>query len=264
MTVAPHTLSVAGVGTVRLTIDDRGEGRTVLLLHGGAGPQSVAGFADLLATTREARVITPTHPGFGGTSRPDGLSSIAGLAALYAELIVHLDLSGVIVVGNSIGGWIAAELALLTPSQIGRLVLVNAVGIDVPGHPVADISSLSLDEVMNLSYYDPEPFRVDPSTMPEAARAALAGNRTALAVYAGSSMTHAGLAPRLGEITVPALVVWGEADQIVDPDYGRAYAAAVPGAAFRLLPKTGHVPQIETPSQLLDVVWEFADSDATF
>jgi pimeloyl-ACP methyl ester carboxylesterase len=68
------------------------------------------------------------------------------------------------------------------------------------------------------------------------------------------------LRDRLSAITVPTLVLWGEADQVVDPDYGRAYAAAIPGARFHLLTRTGHLPQIETPDQLLDQVWAFLDT----
>ena len=81
------------------------------------------------------------------------------------------------------------------------------------------------------------------------------GNRASLAVYAGTTFADPTLACCcLGGVTVPALVVWGEADRIVDPDYGRAYAAAIPGARFRLLAATGHLPQIETPGQLLEAI----------
>lgn len=258
MTLTTHTLTVAEVGPVDVTIDERGEGRPFLLLHGGAGPQSVMGFADLLVTKHAARVITPTHPGFGGTTRPEALDSVAGLAGLYADLLRQYGLADVTVVGNSIGGWIAAELALLGPPQLGRLVLVDAAGIEVPGHPVADPFSLTMDEVLERSFHDPEPFRVDPATLNEAAQAVMAGNRAALAVYGGSAMSDLSLAPRLQRTSVPTLVVWGDADRIVDPDYGRAYAAAIPGAVFQLLTGTGHVPQLETPDQLLEPVWEFA------
>ena len=94
------------------------------------------------------------------------------------------------------------------------------------------------------------------------AQEVMAGNRAALAVYGGQSMVDPTLAARLAGIKVPTLVLWGEADRIADADYGRAFAAAIPGAEFRLLAKTGHVPQIETPHQLLSALWEFADRHA--
>jgi pimeloyl-ACP methyl ester carboxylesterase len=65
---------------------------------------------------------------------------------------------------------------------------------------------------------------------------------------------------RLGRVTIPALVVWGESDGVVDPDYGRAYAQSFPHARFELIPEAGHVPQIEQPERLLKLVWEFADT----
>jgi pimeloyl-ACP methyl ester carboxylesterase len=245
------------IGSVPVTITDRGSGRTFLLLHGGAGPQSVTGFADQFAKTEPARVITPVHPGFAGTPRPNTVDSVRELAALYVGLLDELDLTDVTVIGNSIGGWITAEMALLGSPRISGAVLVDAAGIEVPGHPVADFFSLTLEEVAKYSYHDPDSFRIDPSTMPPDQLAAMAGNREALAVYGGTAMTDPSLAPRLAGITVPTLVIWGESDQIVDPDYGRAYAAAIPGAQFQLLPETGHVPQIETPAQLMHAIWDF-------
>jgi pimeloyl-ACP methyl ester carboxylesterase len=245
-------LDVAGIGRVELTVEEQGEGQTYLVLHGGAGPQSVAAFTQLLAETGRNRVIAPTHPGFGGTPRPDELNSVAGLAALYVCLLDDLNLEGVTVVGNSVGGWIAAEMALANSGRISALVLLDAVGIDVDGHRVADVSGLSLPEIQALSFHEPSPFRVDPASIPDAQKAIMAANGAALAVYAGSpAMADPTLLGRLGEITVPTLVLWGESDQIVDSDYGRAYAVAIRGARFELLPATGHVPQMETPDLVL-------------
>jgi pimeloyl-ACP methyl ester carboxylesterase len=257
-TTATLTVTVDGIGAVPVTYGDRGAGPVFLLLHGGAGPQSVTGFADQLAEAGPARVITPVHPGFAGTARPAGLDSVAGLARLYATLLDGLGLADFTVIGNSVGGWIAADMAVISSPRITGVVLVDACGIEVPGHPVADFFSLTLDQVAELSYHDPDPFRIDPAAMSAEQRAAMAGNREALAVYGGTAMADPGLRARLGQVSVPTLVVWGDSDRIVDPDYGRAYAAAIPGARFRLLPATGHVPQIETPAQLLGAILDFA------
>jgi pimeloyl-ACP methyl ester carboxylesterase len=254
-----YTLDAGVAGPVSVTVTERGAGRPVLLLHGGGGPQTVTGFADLLASSRDARVIVPTHPGFAGTVRPDALASIGGLAALYGALLDELDLTDVTVVGNSVGGWIAAEMAVAKSPRIGRVILVDAVGIEVPGHPVADFFSLTLDQVSQLSYHDPEKFGIKLDALPPAVLAAMPGNRASLAVYAGTTF-GGDLAGRLGGITIPALVLWGDADRIADPDYGRAYAAAIPGARFELLKATGHLPQIETPDQLLEAIWAFTDA----
>jgi len=150
-------LNVAEIGPVELTVEERGDGRPFFVLHGGAGPQSVAAFAQLLAKKGHNRVFTPIHPGFGGTPRPDGLNSVAGLAALYVGLLDDLELEDVTVIGNSVGGWITAEMALRDSPRISGIVLLDAVGIEVDGHPVADVSGLAVPEIQALSFHDPTP-----------------------------------------------------------------------------------------------------------
>lgn len=243
-----------------VTFSDRGTGRSVLLLHGGGGPATVEPWAARLAASRAARVVTPVHPGFNGTPRPASLTSVGGLAALYVDLLERLDLRDVTVVGNSVGGWIAAEMAVLAPGRAGRYVIVDGVGVQVPGHPLADFFSLTPDQVATLSYADPAAHFTHPDKLPPAVREAMPGNRAALASYAGRAMSDATLKGRLRSITDPTLVVWGQADRICSPGYGRAFAEAVPGAAYALVAGAGHLPQIEQPEQLIDLVWNFATS----
>jgi pimeloyl-ACP methyl ester carboxylesterase len=239
--------------------EDLGAGRTFLLLHGGAGPVSFLPFAARLAREWPARVLTPTHPGWNGTPRPSDVSTVRDLARVHVALLDRLDVSDVIVVGNSIGAWVAAEIALLSSPRVSGIVIVNGVGIDVPGHPVADFFSLSLDELTDLSYADPDRFRPDPSTFSAAQRAAMAGNREAIALYAGRTMTDPTLAARLSTVDVPTTVRLGQADRVVDADYGRAYAAAIPGASYVPLEGTGHLPQLESPERTIDALREFAE-----
>jgi pimeloyl-ACP methyl ester carboxylesterase len=251
MTSRPtYQLSVPGVGPVDLSVTEYGSGPSVLLLHGGAGPQSMTGFAELLAAEGN-RVIVPVHPGFGGTDRPDGLVGVAALAQLYLALLDELDVADVTVIGNSIGGWLTGEIATLHSPRVSRIVLIDPVGISVPGHPMADMSGLTMDQIMALVFHNPEPFTVDPASLPPAAQAIAAGNQAAMGAYAGATMADPGLLERLGTVDVPALVLWGESDGLVDADYGRAYAGAIPGARFILLPETGHSPQLETPDLVL-------------
>jgi pimeloyl-ACP methyl ester carboxylesterase len=257
---ATRTVTLPGTGPVEVTVSEYGDGRPFLLLHGGGGPDTVTGFGELLAKTHGVRVVVPVHPGFGGTARPGALASIGDLAALYVALIDQLELEGATLVGNSVGGWIAAEMALLGSPRVSAAILVDAVGIEVPGHPIADFFSLTMDEVFTLSFHNPGPFRVDPAALPPAAQAVAAGNRAALAVYAGTAMSDPTLAGRLGHLDLPTLVLWGDSDQIVDPGYGRGYAAAIPVARFQLLKDTGHMPQLETPDQLMNAIWDRAGS----
>ncbi|OLZ74748.1 alpha/beta hydrolase [Streptomyces sp. IMTB 2501] len=263
MTNTVHTLAL-GSGHLDVTVEDQGHGRPFLLLHGGGGPQTVVPFAGLLADERPARVVTPVHPGFNGTARPDWLIDVPTLARAYGHLLDTLGLTDVTVVGNSIGGWIATEMALLGSDRISGVALVNAVGIRVPGHQLADVSSLTPAELSALAYHDPAKFAIDPSTLPEAARAAMAANSATLQVYSGPhGMEDPTLRERLAKVTHPALVVWGESDQVVDTDYGRAYAAALPDSRFELLHRSGHLPQLETPAELLDLIWEFTETQIT-
>jgi pimeloyl-ACP methyl ester carboxylesterase len=253
-TMTTYQLPYGGSGKVDLVVDDRGRGQPFLLLHGGAGPMSMARFAGMLAARGNVRVITPTHPGFARTTRPDDLKSIKGLAQIYAALLDRLGVSDVTVVGNSVGSWIAVELALLGSPRVSGVVLTGAVGVDIPDHPIPDASKFTLDELMSRSYHNPKPFRIDPATMTDDQRAAFAANRAALGVYA-PQMTDPTLAGRLAKVAVPVLVISGESDRIVVPEYGRAYAASIPGAKFVVLPGTGHLPQIETPELLIETIW---------
>ena len=260
------TIDLSGIGPVALTVEEREDGQPYLVLHGGAGPRSVAAFTEMLAEQSGSRVLAPTHPGFDGTPRPDGLNSVATLAALYSGLLDDLGLEDVTVIGNSVGGWIAAEMALSGSPRITSLVLLDAVGIEMEGHHVADVSGLSVPEIQALSFHDAAPFRVDPSTLPDAQKAVLAGNGAALAVYSGSrAMADPTLLDRLSAITVPTLVLWGDSDQIVDLAYGQSYAAAIPQARFEVLPATGHLPQMETPELVVQAIRDWSRTpDAGF
>lgn len=241
-----------------ITFEEYGDGAPFLLLHGGAGPQSVTGFAQRLAGEGLGRVIVPVHPGFGGTPRPGWLASIGGLAECYTALLEALDLRDVTVIGNSIGGWIAAEMALLGSQRASRFILADAVGIVVAGQPIADVFQLSFEQLARLSYHNPDAFRINPAAMSDAQKAVMAANRQALAIYGGQPCTgDPGLVARLGGVRTPTLVLWGASDGVVTPDYGRAFAAAIPGARFELIADAGHLPHLETPGQVVSAIRDF-------
>ncbi|MFI6170693.1 alpha/beta fold hydrolase [Nocardia sp. NPDC051052] len=255
-------IELPGFGSVAVRLTERGAGRPILLLHGGAGSISVADFADRFAAERHARVLTPTHPGFDGTERPESLTTIGELAAVYAALLETLDLTDVTVVGNSVGGWIAAELALLHPDRVTSVVLVDAVGIEVPEHPIIDFFALDISRIADYSYADPDAYRIDPAQLSPAVLRVMAANRGALQVY-GGSMVDPTLHGRLPGITLPTLVIWGDADRVTEPENGRAFADAIPNARFVVMKDTGHLPQIESPAELIQLLWDFAETYAT-
>ena len=238
--------------TVTVALSDQGQGRAFLLLHGGAGPGSIAGLAAALAAG--ARVIAPTHPGFNGESRPQDFASVRDLARAYLDLVERLELDQVIVVGNSVGGWIAAEMALLAPARLAGIALLNAVGID---GDIVNPLTLAPAERAAKAFYDPQRYSLAPAT-PEAA-ALMAANHAALGAYAGQPFMHdPTLQARLAQLALPALVVWGVSDGIVDVAYGRRLCASMPGARFAPVEQAGHFPHIEQLPQVLAMIEDFS------
>ena len=145
--------------TLSVAFTDQGKGRPYLVLHGGAGPASMAGLAAALSKT--SRVIVPTHPGFNGEPRPDWFTRIDDLALAYLALIERLDLSSAVLVGNSLGGWISAVMALHRSPRIAGIVVLDAVGIDTgsPDKKIVDPMSVA-----------PQSGRLSPFTIPNVSR----------------------------------------------------------------------------------------------
>src|SRR5258706_1986015 len=257
---SPRTRSESFAHGLTVRFNEQGSGRPMLLLHGGGGPQTMFGLASALS--RRAHVLTPTHPGFAGEPRPEWFDSIDDLAFVYLDLFERLDLRDVLVIGSSMGGWIASAMALRdTTRLLSSLVLVDVGGIQGDGDPIADVSSLTLDQLSVLSFHNLAAIRVDPATVTPEQAEARAANFRALYVYdQGQGMGDRKLRRRLGRVRIPVLVVWGESDRVIDPEYGRAYAQAFPDARFQLIPEAGHLPQIEQPERLLTLVCELADS----
>jgi pimeloyl-ACP methyl ester carboxylesterase len=244
-----RTTTVA-TGTVEVTLEDHDRTRPFLVLHGGGGVPTVSGFAGLLAERTHSRVLVPTHPGFGGTTRPAELATPRDLAAAYGALLDRLELSDVTVIGSSFGGWVAAEMALLGSPRLSGAVIVDGIGIEVEGHPMASVRDLAPAELAQLSFHDP----AKAPRPPAGAGTGPSPDVAALISYAGPAMSDPGLITRLAGMDVPVHVIWGESDGIVDRHYGKAYADAIPTAAFTALPRSGHLPSVETPEELLGAI----------
>jgi pimeloyl-ACP methyl ester carboxylesterase len=233
--------------------------RTALVLHGGGGPQTVAPIVGHLADTMHA--LAPTHPGWDGTTRPDSIASVADLAHAYLARLVDHGEQDVVVVGSSIGGWIALEMAVQAAADeryagvLGGLVVIDGVGVVVDGEPIADFFALDARGLAEVAWHDPERGYRDPAGFTDQQRAVLQANGRTMAAVAGAAMSDPGLAGRLGAVAVPTLVVWGASDRVVTPAYGRAVADAVPGAQFAVVPAAGHLPHLEAP----DATWAVVD-----
>lgn len=211
---------------VALTVRQAGSGDPVLLLHGSGGPGTVSLLVDHLAEDR--RVLAPIHPGWGGTLPPENPSGVAGLARTYLDLLSRQELRGVTVAGVSFGGWVAAEMvAADREHRVGRLVLIDALGPQIPGHRLAT-----------------------PTTLPPA-------NLAALQSYTAGALEDPTLLERLSALTIPTLVMWGENDPVIDVEFGRSYASALPGARFEVVPGAGHVPMRDAPSATFAILDAF-------
>jgi pimeloyl-ACP methyl ester carboxylesterase len=256
MTARTRTVIPKGLGEVEVSLEEYGKGQPFLLLHGGGGPDTVNRFGAQFADSHPARVLAPVHPGFALTPRPHELDSMKKLAALYLSLIEDLGIDDVTVIGNSIGGWITVELGLLASPRVSGIVLIDAVGIEVPGHPVADFFTMSYEDFLQRAFHNPDQFRVDPSSLPEQAQAAMAANREALVIYTGRQMSDPDLAQRLGTLEIPTLVLWGEGDKVAEPEYGRAYAARIPKSRFQIISGAGHLPQLEQSAETGTAIWD--------
>jgi pimeloyl-ACP methyl ester carboxylesterase len=237
---------INGIG---VELIERGRGPTVLFLHPEIGLDPQCAFLDELA--QSVRVIAPSHPGFGGSDQPPSFSTVDDLAYFYLDLLDALALDGVTMVGVSLGGWIAAEIAVKSTERISALVLANPVGIKVGNREtrdIVDIFALTEQEFDELAYFDPSIASRDYKTMAEADVRTAARNREATARYAWSPYMHdPKLEDRLHRIRIPTLVLWGTADRIVSQDYGRAFCTAIPGARFEPIERAGHFPHIEQP-----------------
>jgi pimeloyl-ACP methyl ester carboxylesterase len=237
----------------------RGAGRPILLLHGFQTIDPGARFLDLLA--RHGGIIAPSSPGFDRSPRPKDFDTVYDLVHLYLELVDTLSPEKVTLIGFSFGGWLAAEVGAACSDRLRKLVLVDPVGIKVSGPDTPDILDIfnrSPDEVRQASWHDPGRFAPDFNAMSDEALTIYARNREALCLYAWHPYMYNPQLPRwLGRIKAPTLLLWGESDRVVTPDYGHAYSRLIPGSRFELIERAGHHPEIEQPEVFVEWVSRF-------
>src|SRR2546429_432321 len=172
--------SMVMVSGVSVDVIDRGRGRPLLFLHPGIGIERNAPVLDALA--RSARVIAPSHPGFGRSELPKWMTTVDDLAYFYLDFLDALDLRDVTLVGVSLGGWIAAAIAVKSAERLSRLVLANPIGIKVADREtrdIVDIFAITEPEFNALAYCDPKVAERDYAAMPDADVIVAARNREA-------------------------------------------------------------------------------------
>ena len=244
---------------IEVDVVRKGSGQPLLMLHGGGGPLANLPFADKLAEKFE--IIAPTHPGFGGTKLPDHFNRVDDLVFLYMDLLDTLDLKDVVLMGFSMGGWTATEMATMNTSRLSKLILVDSVGVKVGGRydrDIQDVFALPGEKLAEIMFHDPS-LAPRPADIPDEQLQIMAANRTALGVYTWEPYMHNPKLPRrLHRIDVPTHFIWGASDGLVTVDYGKAFCGMINGATMTVIDKAGHSPQIEQPDAFVDAVVKFA------
>ena len=247
------------VNGTRIDVIEKGSGRQILFLHAENGIELARAAIDELA--KSARVIAPTHPGYGRSELPKGMRTVDDLSYFYLDLLDQLDLHDLTVVGVGLGGWIAAEIAVKNTTRLARLVMANAVGIKVGDREtrdIVDIFALTEPEYVAIAYSDPEAGKRDYKALPDGEVLAAARAREATARFAWNPYFHnPRLKSRLHRIRIPTLFLWGMQDRMLSEAYGRAYCGMIHNARFEPIDRAGHFPDHEQPKVFAEKVLAF-------
>lgn len=268
MTTRSRLLAL-GAGRPTIEVLEAGDGIPLLFLHGAGGVPAWDGVLPLLA--RSFHVYAPLLPGFGQSTGLEYLEDQLDLFLHGFDVIDALQLQRPFVLGESMGGWIAAEMAALRPDKVGRLALAAPVGLWRDEAPVVDMFGMMGHEMVPFLFHD--------TTCP-AAQAMLAlsqlvsdkDDRSAeqvetLIAMARGARTAAkflfpipenGLERRLWRIHAPTLIVWGTHDRFVAPSYADLFAARISGAQVVKVPKAGHLIGLEQPDAYAEAVVRWA------
>jgi pimeloyl-ACP methyl ester carboxylesterase len=236
-----------------------GDGPPLLFLH-SAGGGAWRPFHDELAARFE--VFAPEHPGWGASDDLPELDTALDLAFHYVDVLDRLGLERPLVAGTSFGGWVAAELAVLAPERIERLVLVDAIGLRIPEAPIADMFAMGPEQIAAALFHDPEAAAAMLAVEPDMEqRLALYRDQTAFARFAWKPFCNdPKLAGRLHRITAPTLCLWGEHDPVVPRVHGERYAELIAGARLEIVPDTAHSPLLERPQATVAAIADFLEA----
>ena len=237
-----------------------GTGDPLLLLHGAGGNPGWLPYHQALA--QQFTVYAPSHPGYDRSGRPDWISTMNDMAHFYRQLIEELDLAPVHLMGSSMGGWLAAEIAAMCPAYLKSLVLVDAAGIKPEAGEIAEILMVSQDVAKKLRFYDPTQVPdydtvVNRQLTPEE-EAAQWRNREMTSRLCWKPYFHNPKLPAyLRGVKVPTLIVWGKYDAIIPLNCGELYRQALPHSQLHVIDRCGHSPAVEKPQEFLPVVQNF-------
>jgi len=238
-----------------------GAGEPLLILHGEMGHPGWLRYHRALAERNTLYI--PSHPGFGKSRRLDWVMNMRDLAGWYLDALDDLGLGQVNVVGFSLGGWLAAEMATMCPDQFKRLVLVGAAGIRPPAGEIFDMFLVVAKEYMTACVLDPakvvEFKQVCPDEpTPEQAEAWEVAREEACRLSWRPYMHYPALPQLLRRVKhLPTLIVWGRQDPIVPLSAAEVYHQSIKGSRLAVLDNCGHQPEIEKPDEFARLVQAF-------
>ena len=245
------------VGGTRTKLMRGGSGEPLVYLHSAGGETLWLPFHEELA--RHFEVFAPAHPGFDTS---DGLSKIDSIEDLVFHYLDFFDVMGwerVNVVGLSMGGWIAAELATRHSHRLKKLVLVDAAGLHVDGAPYGPLWEYGREpeKLRPWLFADPDSFLAKMLVMPLAdmpeplLMMQLKAAEAAARVMWNPYLHNPKLRGRLHRVRVPTLVMWGDRDRLIPPAHGRAYAEGIPNARLVTIEACGHLPIFEKTAEFV-------------
>jgi len=257
-----HQEELIDVRGTKIKMLSGGSGAPLLYFHGAGGAGIWLPFFDLLA--KHFTVLVPVHPGFAGSEGYDEIETIHDLVFHYIDFMEGLKLERPFVVGSSLGGWLAAELAVHHAERVGKLVLIDACGLKVEGKLIADFFAPSPPELRRLVFHDPASelamSAIPDMPSPEQLDGILRARQTTARIGWNPFMYDPRLRERLYRITAPTLIVWGDDDRLVPFEHAKAYQAGIAKARLVTIEKSGHVPVLENPAQTARVITEFLKS----
>jgi len=255
-------LSLKNLGA-RIEVVEAGKGRDLLFLHGAGG--HMVDDPLLAALASKYRVVAPLLPGYGQSGGEDGLRDMLDVTLHTLDVLDALKLDKPIVVGHSMGGMIAAEMAAVAHTEIAKLCLIAPAGLWLDDHPVVDIFSKLPYELPGLLFHDAEAGgklltagRGDMDD-PEFLKQFLVMNarRMGMAGKLLFPIPDRGLAGRLHRITAKTLIVWGKEDALIPPVYGDAFKKAISKSTLVKVGKAGHAVGQEKPDAVLKAIRDF-------
>ena len=254
-TTQSWTAEIVEVAGAKVQVLKGGSGAPLLSLHGAGGNPGWMPYHEALS--QHFTVYAPSHPGYNDSDRPGWVSTITDVAHFYLGFMRVIGLERVALMGFSMGGWVAAEIAAMCPHVVKGLVLVNAVGIKPQMGEIAEMLLVSPQQTQKLAYYDIT-MAPDLDNLTQEEQDVRWRNREMTSRLCWKPYMHNPNLPEyLKLIRVPSLIVWGRQDGVVPLNCGEIYHRVLDGSTLHEIDQCGHSPQVEKPQEFLDATLGF-------